>query len=219
MGALRGTLEPLWRVPAYEKDLQFYLGAFCGNACWLHSLWWQAHGVNRPAAPAAPVECMLQFAGLAAAQHLMRLECMLPPPPGCAAFGWAVPRCRTAVATASCFCQNSCHAAGTRHMPPCCRPGLWCMPSCCPPLDCCRAPALCRQGLCGADPAQQRHPSVRGPLPRAGRQPAAAAAGARVHAGGALWGSVSLKSRRSCNFGYVGRQGAGRCCWRTRLCR
>lgn len=26
MGALRGTLEPLWRVPAYEKDLQFYLG-------------------------------------------------------------------------------------------------------------------------------------------------------------------------------------------------
>lgn len=28
VGALRGTLEPLWRVPAYEKDLQFYLGAF-----------------------------------------------------------------------------------------------------------------------------------------------------------------------------------------------
>ena len=27
MGALRGSLEPLWRVPAYEKDLQFYLGA------------------------------------------------------------------------------------------------------------------------------------------------------------------------------------------------
>ncbi|PRW60607.1 40S ribosomal S21-2 [Chlorella sorokiniana] len=26
VGALRPTLEPLWRVPAYEKDLEFYLG-------------------------------------------------------------------------------------------------------------------------------------------------------------------------------------------------
>lgn len=26
VGALRPTLEPLWRVPAYEKDLEFFLG-------------------------------------------------------------------------------------------------------------------------------------------------------------------------------------------------
>ncbi len=29
VGALRPTLEPLWRVPAYEQDLEFYLGAEC----------------------------------------------------------------------------------------------------------------------------------------------------------------------------------------------
>lgn len=29
VGALRPTLEPLWRVPAYEKDLEFFLGVLC----------------------------------------------------------------------------------------------------------------------------------------------------------------------------------------------